>query len=187
MTAVAVQQNAHPPQYSQPRQPSTPTPKSSSYQARHQPLGSSSHPSTAEGTAPVIAHGSASIMPPTSEPNGSTTNEAPPRRNSAAPHHGSEHDSHTSSNRRPSSAPGNKNGLSITALHNDDDTESDRPKRAVKPLLLRSRSEHGLRPGDETEHTDEEIYDWGARHGFEDHYQSEDIISQLANVSQLFC
>ena len=28
---------------------------------------------------------------------------------------------------------------------------------------------------------DEEIPEWGARHGFEDHYQS-DIVSQLANV-----
>jgi hypothetical protein len=30
---------------------------------------------------------------------------------------------------------------------------------------------------------DEEFYDLGARHGFEDHYLSEDIIAQLANVS----
>lgn len=36
---------------------------------------------------------------------------------------------------------------------------------------------------EEPEPTEDDIPEWGARHGFEDHYQSEDIISQLANVS----
>jgi hypothetical protein len=40
-----------------------------------------------------------------------------------------------------------------------------------------------MHSNDESNHTDDEHYEWGARHGFEDHYQSEDIISQLANVS----
>lgn len=99
--------------------------------------------------------------------------------------------------RRPSSAPGNKNGgmppPAASAFHNSQQQplerrDLDKVKRAtVKPLLLRSRSEHGLRGNDEAEHhPEDEIYDWGARHGFEDHYQSEDIISQLANVSPAF-
>lgn len=65
---------------------------------------------------------------------------------------------------------------------NHDDSDRDEPKRPAKPQLQRSRSEHGLRHED-TDQTDDEMYEWGARHGFEDHYQSEDIISQLANVS----
>jgi len=52
----------------------------------------------------------------------------------------------------------------------------------VKPLLLRSKSEHGVRRGEPEDAPDDQIYEWGVRHGFEDHYQSEDIISHLANV-----
>ncbi|CAM1502108.1 Fc.00g040920.m01.CDS01 [Cosmosporella sp. VM-42] len=78
---------------------------------------------------------------------------------------------------RPSSAPGRRNGI----LESRDDMEPQRPRRPVKPLLLRSKSEYAQRPMDEPEPMEEEIPEWGARHGFEDHYQSEDIISQLAN------
>ncbi|KAL2019584.1 hypothetical protein VTK56DRAFT_9481 [Thermocarpiscus australiensis] len=81
--------------------------------------------------------------------------------------------------RRPSSAPGDKQGgPSTDGGHSDDEVSSAvaRPK----PPLLRSKSEHGLRH-DDPDDVDEGHYEWGARHGFEDHYQSEDIISQLAN------
>ncbi|KAI1140845.1 raptor N-terminal caspase like domain-containing protein [Hypoxylon sp. FL0543] len=80
---------------------------------------------------------------------------------------------------RPLTAPGNKqNG---TSTNSQDDSDHDRPRRVIsKPPLLRSKSEHIVRRED-TEQPDEEIYEWGARHGFEDHYQSEDIISQLAS------
>ncbi|KAK0656661.1 raptor N-terminal caspase like domain-containing protein [Cercophora newfieldiana] len=88
---------------------------------------------------------------------------------------------------RPSSAPGNKPGQ-VTSFTNgtitdDEDDEDDAgPSRPTKPPLLRSKSEHGLRhEHDDGGRMDEEHYEWGARHGFEDHYQSEDIISQLAN------
>ncbi|KAK4453339.1 raptor N-terminal caspase like domain-containing protein [Podospora aff. communis PSN243] len=102
------------------------------------------------------------------------TNGPPPSRSPAPP------------SRRPSSAPGNKQ-KQIAASSNgnitDDDDDGDAgPSRPTKPPLLRSKSEHGLRHEHEDGvRMDEEYYEWGARHGFEDHYQSEDIISQLAN------
>ncbi|KAI2639373.1 raptor N-terminal caspase like domain-containing protein [Xylaria nigripes] len=49
-----------------------------------------------------------------------------------------------------------------------------------KPPLLRSKSDFAPRR-DGQEHFEEEIYEWGARHGFDDHYQSEEIISKLAD------
>jgi len=88
---------------------------------------------------------------------------------------------------RPSSAPGNEQNQ-ISSFSNrtasEDDEQDSVPARPAKPPLMRSQSEHGLRHDhDEVDRIDEEYYEWGARHGFEDHYQSEDIISQLANVS----
>jgi regulator-associated protein of mTOR len=50
-------------------------------------------------------------------------------------------------------------------------------------MLLRSKSDYGPR-GDDSPL--EEIQDWGARHGFEDHYASEEYVSQLANVGCTF-
>lgn len=85
--------------------------------------------------------------------------------------------------RRPSSAPrANGTGANTT----DDDEEDNRLSlRPPKPPLFRSQSEYASphRSPDDADHTDNEDFEWGARHGFEDHYQSEDIISQLANVS----
>lgn len=50
-------------------------------------------------------------------------------------------------------------------------------------MLIRSKSDYA-RPQeqDESDLDDDEIPEWGARHGFEDHYQSEHIITQLASV-----
>ena len=91
------------------------------------------------------------------------------------------------SSRRPSSAPGdNLGGPSINGAERELQDENDRTAvaRPAKPLLLRSKSEHvGLRYEDTDDEVDEEHYDFGARHGFEDHYLSEDVIAQLANVS----
>ena len=84
---------------------------------------------------------------------------------------------------RPSSAPGRRNG---GPLETRDDIESQRSRRPNKPPLLRSKSEFAHRARDEADQVEEDIPEWGARHGFEDHYQSEDIISQLANVSGIF-
>ncbi|KAH8160351.1 hypothetical protein CIB48_g7894 [Xylaria polymorpha] len=67
--------------------------------------------------------------------------------------------------------------LSIITSHDDGaHGRSQRPK----PPLLRSKSDYVVRR-DEPELVEDEIYEWGARHGFEDHYQSEDIITQLAS------
>lgn len=82
--------------------------------------------------------------------------------------------------RRPSSAPGRRDApASITSR---DDLGAERPKRPVKPMLQRSKSEYGPRQVEEPETPDEEIPEWGLRHGFEDH-QSEQIIEHLASVS----
>ncbi|KUJ13739.1 uncharacterized protein LY89DRAFT_590803 [Mollisia scopiformis] len=74
---------------------------------------------------------------------------------------------------RPSSAP---NGVGESS---QDDSETDKVRRRPKPLLQRAKSDFGPR-GEEPD-TEEDIQDWGARHGFEDHYASEEYVSQLAN------
>jgi regulator-associated protein of mTOR len=76
---------------------------------------------------------------------------------------------------RPSSSPG-------PDYSSQDETERDRRKRRPKPLLQRSKSDYGPR-GDDRNLPAEEAQDWGARHGFDDHYASEEYVSQLANVS----
>ncbi|KAI3327065.1 raptor N-terminal caspase like domain-containing protein [Xylariaceae sp. AK1471] len=81
------------------------------------------------------------------------------------------------SDRRVMEHPSNQKKLSIITSH--DDGDHGRPQRP-KPPLLRSKSDYVVRRDDQ-EPVEDEIYEWGARHGFEDHYQSEDIISQLAN------
>ncbi|OIW30817.1 hypothetical protein CONLIGDRAFT_642869 [Coniochaeta ligniaria NRRL 30616] len=88
--------------------------------------------------------------------------------------------------RRPSIAPRANGGGANTT---DDEEDNRLSLRPPKPPLLRSQSEYASpnRNHDDTDHTDNEDFEWGARHGFEDHYQSEDIISQLANVSWIFC
>ena len=72
----------------------------------------------------------------------------------------------------------------------DPDTK-DMAKRRTKPSLMRSTSEHGLRR-DSTDSDSEDCLDEnGPRHGFKNNYQSEEIVSKLANVSHgrlcLFC
>lgn len=80
---------------------------------------------------------------------------------------------------RPLSAPGRKNGLSSSETR--DDSGPERQRRPTKPLLVRSKSDYA-RPQDDSDADEDEIPEWGARHGFEDHYQSEHIITQLATV-----
>ncbi|KLU82980.1 hypothetical protein MAPG_02047 [Magnaporthiopsis poae ATCC 64411] len=61
-------------------------------------------------------------------------------------------------------------------------------------MLLRSKSDHVgmLVHTDSDDDDDSQLgsrrknpYSWGARHGFGDHYESEDIISQLVNLVEL--
>lgn len=101
--------------------------------------------------------------------------------------HSPDNQSNASRDDRPSSAPGRKNGLSAS-VEMGDDLGSQRPRRPNKPMLIRSKSDYARpqEPQDESDQGDEEIPEWGARHGFEDHYQSEHIITQLASVRRLF-
>ncbi|KAI1424549.1 raptor N-terminal caspase like domain-containing protein [Xylaria sp. FL1777] len=80
------------------------------------------------------------------------------------------------SDRRVIKHPSNKKTLSIVTSQDDGMDRSQRPK----PPLLRSKSDYVVRR-DDPESVGGQIQEWGARHGFEDHYQSEDIISQLAS------
>ena len=193
MTAVAVQQQhaAHRQQYS-PRQ----SPHSSNMSSAHQSRPESYSSSTAaqiQRQEPPLQNGGTSAMIPrpavSNDPlpvvNGSRSAAADP---SAG---GGRTQSNASSlvemgrrrgslQTRPTSAP---NGAGETSL---DESEPDRRKRRPKPLLQRSKSDFGPRGEDQDSQADDEIQDWGARHGFEDHYASEEYVSQLANVSCAF-
>ncbi len=84
---------------------------------------------------------------------------------------------------RPNSAP---NGIGDSS-----DSEADgnrRNRRASRPraLLHRAKSDFGPFGGEEQDSSDDSNQVWGARHGFEDHYASEEYVSQLANVGSSF-
>jgi regulator-associated protein of mTOR len=85
----------------------------------------------------------------------------------------------SSLNLRPTSAPGG------TAESSQEESDVDKSRRRPKPLL-RSKSDFGPRNEDVDSQEDDSWKDWGARHGFEDHYASEEYVSQLANVSRSF-
>jgi regulator-associated protein of mTOR len=78
---------------------------------------------------------------------------------------------------RPTSAPG-------TGDSSPDASDVDKSKRRPRPLL-RSKSDYGPR-NDDVDSQEDNVKDWGARHGFEDHYASEEYVAQLANVSRSF-
>jgi regulator-associated protein of mTOR len=84
-------------------------------------------------------------------------------------------------NARPTTSAG------VTADSSQDDSEPDRIARMPKPLLRRSRSDFGPRGGEEGDaDAEDDIHDWGERHGFGTNYASEEYVSQLANVSRTF-
>lgn len=200
MTAVTLQQSAHPPALDQRRSPAQPPKPAISYQnqSRYRSLVSSDY--THENEATGTANRSSTRMAQRTMTNGFSTASGPDAfayhsgRPSASQMRSANHDSHPSPTIRPSSAPGNRPNLAATFADtgtSDDDGSGGESgpsaqrtsQRRSKPPLLRSRSEHaGLRGSDEADLVDDEPHEWGARHGFEDHYQSEDIISQLANV-----
>ncbi|KAG6001375.1 hypothetical protein E4U21_004408 [Claviceps maximensis] len=76
------------------------------------------------------------------------------------------------------SGAGRRNGMA--AANEQDDSEHDGHQRLVKPHLLRSKSDFAPRL-DEDSDTEQRSRGWSTRHGFEDHYQSDQIISQLAS------
>lgn len=128
-------------------------------------------------------NGNESSTPPT---NGSVSNSVSPRtsRNGAG---------------RPASARRDGKSASSTDLRSrgfderrhgssQDDSETDREVRRPKPLFLRAKSDFGPRgdtPADGRS-PERDMGEYGARHGFEDHYISEEYVSQLANVSWKF-
>lgn len=133
------------------------------------------HGSSAAMTLRTDPNGSLSLAPTT---NGETSTSRLRGQGDSSPDR--DHLSNgTADNIRPSSVPGGKNGAAATGVQ--DDFENDRPKRPVKPQLQRSKSDYAPRLVEDSD-TEEEFREWGARHGFEDHYQSEHIISQLASV-----
>lgn len=134
-------------------------------------------------TSSSTANGSSVAMPSRLGSSGPTYAARAPEFAKGRPRTATDERESVDLDRRPLTAPGVK--LQIPSASSRDDSDHDRPKRVIsKPPLLRSKSEHIVRR-DDADQTDEEIYEWGARHGFEDHYQSEDIISQLANVSYI--
>ncbi|KAI0487312.1 raptor N-terminal caspase like domain-containing protein [Xylaria cf. heliscus] len=115
---------------------------------------------------------------PTAEFDGSPVVQ-PPKKRGAEPINGRPDSTADSSDSDPKTTerPSGQKKLSVITSHDDGaHGRSQRPK----PPLLRSKSDYVGRR-DEPEPVEDEIYEWGARHGFEDHYQSEDIITQLAS------
>ncbi|TVY80319.1 Target of rapamycin complex 1 subunit mip1 [Lachnellula suecica] len=194
MTAVAVQQHggAHSQQYSN-RQSSHSSNVSSPHQSRPQSYASVG-PSHLQRQEPPIQNGTSSPMNPrpavSNDPvpvqaaNGqrSSHENADHRRTSnassrTAPGSGEQiRDRRSSLQTRPTSAPGANDS-------SPDDSEIDRAKRRPKPILVRSKSDFGVRREEVDSAADEDWQGWGARHGFEDHYASEEYVSQLANCT----
>lgn len=197
MTAVSTQQTSPPPQLS-----NRPAAASSRVSLHHQYLHSTSNSNTntnanananANGGSrpPALDRRASPAMAPRLEVNGSSRPADGPHSDAEPAHpvpngrNGPEItlNGNTDTEQRPSTAPGRRNGS--VSLESKDDIESHRATRPVKPLLLRSKSEFTSRLMDDSDSVDDDIPEWGARHGFEDHYQSEDIISQLANVGSI--
>lgn len=188
MTAVAVQQHGTHRQQYNPRQ----SPHSSNGPSPGQSRPQSYTPSTQRAEAPMPAHlngnGPAGIMNPrpavsndpveTVNGNGATEIDRRPTPSAGQRISASARDQRRASlQARPSSAP--------KAESSQDESEVDKSRRRSKPFLHRSKSDFGPR-GEDRDSQEEEIQDWGARHGFEDHYASEEYVSQLANVSCSF-
>lgn len=99
----------------------------------------------------------------------------------------------SSSHKRPSSAPGDNQNETLRPLStNGLEPRAQTANRPSKPPLLRSKSDHPSRlveNGADSSNDEQTVVaaaeDFGTRHGFDGHYQSEDIISQLANVGAL--
>jgi regulator-associated protein of mTOR len=192
MTAVAVQQHAaHRQQYS-PRQSPHSSNMSSAHQSRPESYASSSAAQFQRQEPPLQNGGSSAMNPrpavsndPVPLVNGSRSSAAQSsalgaRTQSNTGDSADKDERRASLQARPTSAP---NGAGETS---PDESEPDRRRRRPKPLLQRSKSDYGPRGEDQESQADDEIQDWGARHGFEDHYASEEYVSQLANVSCSF-
>ena len=89
--------------------------------------------------------------------------------------------------KRRASTPGGKISSSDNLIPQDstnEDSDRELARRRPQVFLHRSKSDFGPRGDDpDSQRHDSENKDWGARHGFDDHYASEEYVSQLANVS----
>lgn len=178
MTAVAVQQAGQHPQ----QQNARPSPHTSNASTPHHSRTQSYTGAIAPNLQPLIQNGSASAMdsrPPVSNDPIQLSNGYSNRATNGEVNGGVNGDSRRSrrhSLSRPTSAPQD------TTDQSHDESSSDRTGKRRRPTpLLRSKSDFGPR-GDDSQ-AEEEYQDWGARHGFEDHYASEEYVSELANVS----
>jgi regulator-associated protein of mTOR len=188
MTAVAVQQHgSHRPQYN--TQSSHSANMSSPQQSRPQSYTSAS--GQGQRQEPPLQNGNSAIMSPrptvSNDPvqmNGTRSQATSHDRRSStstariAADTG-RLDRRSSIQARPTSAP---HGV---AESSPDDSEVEQRRRRPRLLLQRAKSDFGPRPED-LDSEDEDMQDWGARHGFEDHYASEEYVSQLANVGRSF-
>lgn len=210
MTAVALQQRNPPRQQYNPRQPppssnrSQPqTPQGQSYSGgtqsnNHNIPSSSTSASGSNGAVSTASSGSATYNEHPRRaggPNGAsnvagenmmphpTTNGESSRSNGSGLRRLSDIDIQPHRRNQSSSALVRPNGA-----REESEPEQDASRRRPKPLLKRSKSDygpHGPRAGEESEDNyDNDAPDWGARHGFEGHYASEEYVSQLANVSR---
>ena len=205
MTAVAVQQRSHPLQQYSPRQsprsstktPSTPQSQSqannsyASVQAQADEHSNDSSSNGAPNSMSVRAPASTRSFRSDVATGGQTSSRdsapltliANGSSNGAA----SVKDAKQADQNRPTSAPGGK-ATSSDNLNPRDSTNEDSDRELVRrrpqAFLHRSRSDFGPRGDDsDSQRHDSDNKDWGARHGFEDHYASEEYVSQLANVS----
>lgn len=190
MTAVAVQQNGPHRQQYNPRQSSHSSSMSSPQQSRPQSY-TSPMPGQMQRQEPPIQNGNAASMnhrPAVSndpvQTNGNRSQASDnDRRSSTSTSRGvmdiGDLDRQLSRRTRPTSAP---HGV---AESSPDDSEVERRRRRPAPLLQRAKSDYGPR-GEDPDSQEDDVQDWGARHGFEDHYASEEYVSQLANVGRTF-
>ncbi|CZT45694.1 related to raptor, a binding partner of target of rapamycin (TOR) [Rhynchosporium secalis] len=182
MTAIGLQQQqSHAAQQINPRQSS----HSSNMPSRPQSYTSAGpaqllrqEPPIRNGSSPQLGHRPAVSNEPVNENDHPLSNH---KRSTASSKNASNsnsseqaHQQRASLQSRPTSAP---NGAA-ESLQEESGTEIVR--RRPKPLLQRSKSDYGPR-GEDQESAEEDVQDWGARHGFEDHYASEEYVSQLAN------
>ncbi|RDW61312.1 putative wd repeat-containing protein mip1 protein [Coleophoma crateriformis] len=62
-----------------------------------------------------------------------------------------------------------------------DESVFDQARRPARATLRRSKSDYGPRFEEPESQGEEEMLEWGARHGFEDVYAEEEYVSQLAS------
>ena len=191
MTAVAVQQRgAHRPQYDSRQSPHASSMASPQQSRPHN--YATAGPAQIQRQEQALRNGTSGLMNPrpavSNDPvqvvNGGSTSVGADRRLSTSASKSISNTAVAAQDRRaslprPTSAPNGNAGSS------PDDSETDRRWLNRKPLL-RTKSDFGPRGDDVDSQAEDDTQDWGARHGFEDHYASEEYVSQLANVGRPF-